>query len=94
MVDFFTQVEELKMGLQKRIEEVKPDLHISCTKCGDQYMDLAISGIIPALKGSSDEIARSCLAAMVKVVGERGVAAMPLTNKAWTDLCEQKGWRP
>lgn len=95
MVVLKSYVEELgrlQRSLPGRIAELK--IEDGCTGCTEQYMDLAISKWIPTLETSPEEIAVGVIMGMVGVLRKKVKMAMPLTEKAWFDLCAARGWNP
>lgn len=98
MVEVFSKfmegAERIERELKEGTEKVRPLLDDTCSVCLDQYVDLGISKLILGFPGSEDWMPRGVLKGIKKVFADKGITAMPLTDKAWAALCASNGWTP
>lgn len=76
----------------KKITGEVEDPH--CGACGMRYADWAIANGFKNAFGQFGTMAfaRDLLGTLLKVLRQFGVQETPLMQKAWGDLCREKGW--
>lgn len=91
---FFEDNQKAERDFRESLSKCNASVDERCSPCTDQYIDLGISKLISGLADVEVPIAKAVMDAFKKSSISRGITAMPLTDKAWLDLCASKGWTP
>lgn len=94
MTKFLKEAERIEIEVKEALEKVKPIFEDCCDVCLEQYADLGLSKLVSGFGGSQDYIPRKVFKQAKEEFARKGVKAMPLSDKAWSDLCASRGWTP
>lgn len=95
MVDELERMAPKATGSDRDIVDkyrVSLEVEAPCDECHWKYADLALSSFIPMLKDNSYEFAEMYIGNLKTVCATKGLAIMPLVDKAWADLRARKQW--
>jgi hypothetical protein len=66
-----------------------------CDDCTKRYIDFVGAKLLDDMgKEVPEDISRALAGYIGKMAYGFGAAAIPLTEKAWTDICATQGWDP
>jgi len=91
--NFLSEVEALQDSLPERLKVVRPLMTDECPECTDKYIDLSLSKLFCTLEDTQEPLAYGVMMGIRHALAEREITAMPMSDKAWTELCARKGWR-
>ncbi len=67
-------------------------LHDMCGSCHKRYIDYAVARMLPMAAKTLDRSGVLLLVKMQFKTAKLGNLKLPLTIKAWKDVCAEKGW--
>lgn len=90
LTEYCSQMETILSAFQARLGDM--ERHPSCGGCTERYADLGVSELVPALKDSTEFVARTIVEGLRQAFAKKGITATPLTLKAWSEICARNGW--